>query len=96
MEQSTIVQFVRARGRSYKLQWPCTRRGWLDILMSRITHNNQDVIFQLPTQRTAEYIEKYYRQRTHRTDAQKRRLDNVAIPIWTTHCFTSSLFNTKA
>ncbi|KAL4716183.1 hypothetical protein ACJJTC_013960 [Scirpophaga incertulas] len=30
-------------------QWRCTRRDWLDILMSRITHNNQDVIFQLPT-----------------------------------------------
>lgn len=36
----------------YKLQWPCTRRLGLDILMSRITHNNQDVIFQQPTPRT--------------------------------------------
>lgn len=62
MERLTIVQFVGPRGLGHN---GGTRDAKPDILMSRITHNNQDVIFQLPTLQSAATAEKYCRQRTH-------------------------------
>lgn len=75
--QLTIVQFVEAAAASSEprasdcdaaAQCARTRPALLDFLMSWITHNNQDVIFQLPTPRTPRRSnnENYGRQRTHR------------------------------
>lgn len=77
-----------ARGLGWFGQWQCTRPLRRYILMSGITHNNQDVIFQLPTLRTPVRAnsEKYGRQHTHgavdRVAAQKRGVS------WLSRCIS--------